>query len=265
LERVLWGYAAQCDRDFEIVIADDGSTNETRITIARFCEQTPLVIRHVWHPDEGFRKCAILNRAIQAATSEYLIFSDGDCIPRCDFVSTHRALLRPRQMLSGGLIRLPLDLSRQITHADILAGRHTDPAWLLARGVQPSFKLWKLSFGQRWAALWDRLTTTRASWNGHNSSGWKRDLLSVNGFDERMEYGGEDRELGERLLHSGVRAVQIRHRAICAHLEHARGYVSNAAWAKNRAIWNETLRTKSTWTNYGITEHLPGDLRRAAA
>ena len=67
--------------------------------------------------------------------------------------------------------------------------------------------------------------------------------MAVNGFDERMEWGGEDRELGERLIHLGVRPRQIRHRAICVHLDHERGYVRQDALARNKQIWNETRRT----------------------
>ena len=83
--------------------------------------------------------------------------------------------------------------------------------------------------------------------------------MAVNGFDERLAYGGEDRELGERLLHRGLRPKRIRHRAIVVHLDHARGYVNAAAVAANRAIWNETLRSRTTWTEHGLVQasHTP--------
>ncbi len=95
LEKVLWGYAAQTDHQFEILIADDGSHDATRRRIDSLRTPTQLTIQHVWHEDRGFRKCTILNRAIDAATGDYLIFSDGDCIPRADFIATHRRLAQP--------------------------------------------------------------------------------------------------------------------------------------------------------------------------
>src|ERR1700741_35568 len=95
LERVLAGYARQTHSRFEIVIADDGSGDETRACIVRARDTWGLDIRHVWHEDIGFRKCRILNRAIEETPAEYLIFTDGDCIPHPDFVRGHVALARP--------------------------------------------------------------------------------------------------------------------------------------------------------------------------
>jgi len=263
LEKVLWGYSAQSYRNFELLVADDGSTDETRGRIDSLRGQTGITIRHVWHEDRGFRKCAILNRAIEAAAADYLVFSDGDCIPRWDFLETHVRLARLGWFLSGGLCRLPIAVSQQINKEDIVGRRATDARWLRAAGVRWSPKLIKLACRSPWAHWLDQLTTTRPSWNGHNSSGWKADLLAVNGFDERMEWGGEDRELGERLIHLGVRPRQIRHRAVCVHLDHDRGYVRQEAIARNQQIWNETRRSGATWTAYGIRKAQHG-LSRAA-
>ena len=263
LEKVLWGYAVQTYQNFELLVADDGSSDETRLRIDVFRRQTGLPIRHIWHEDRGFRKCTILNRAIEAAAADYLVFSDGDCIPRHDFLAIHARLSRLGAFLSGGLFRLPMAVSRHISHDDVVCGRATDISWLRSAGVRWSYKMLKLWGATRWSTLLDRLTSTRATWNGHNSSGWKSDLLAVNGFDERMEWGGEDRELGERLVHLGVRVVQIRHRAVCVHLDHDRGYVRQDALARNRAIWNETRRTRATWTAFGIRKQA-GSLSEAA-
>jgi glycosyltransferase involved in cell wall biosynthesis len=254
LEKVLWGYAAQFVRPEEIVIADDGSTDETRARIEHLRRATQLNIQHVWHEDRGFRKCTILNRAIEAAEGDYLIFSDGDCIPRADFVKAHKAHAKPGQFLSGGYFMLPMNLSQAITREDIAAGRATDPRWLRTQGLPWTTKLIKLLARGASATLLDYLTPTRASWNGHNASTWKIDLCGVNGFDERMAYGGEDRELGERLLHRGLRPKRLRHRAIVVHLDHKRGYVNATATATNRRIWDETLRTRAVWTDHGLVQ-----------
>jgi len=82
LEKVLWGFDAQTDQDFEIVIADDGSREDTRQLIKRFARATDRPIQHIWQEDDGFQKCRILNKAIVAARGDYLILTDGDCIPR---------------------------------------------------------------------------------------------------------------------------------------------------------------------------------------
>ena len=254
LRKVLAGYAAQTRRDFEIVVADDGSRDETRTMLEALAPSLPFPLVHEWHPDEGFRKCTILNRALRRARADYLVFSDGDCIPRADFVATHLAAREPGRFLSGGYFKLPLAVSEAITEANIASGRAFDPAWLVAAGVPRDHKLWKLSARGAIATLLNALTPARASWNGHNASGWRRDIERVNGFDERMQYGGEDRELGERLEHAGVRGKRVRYQAIVIHLEHARGYVEPGMIERNRAIRAETKRTRARWTAHGLVK-----------
>ncbi len=254
LAKALAGYSVQSHGDFELFVADDGSTDETRRRIDAFRCRTDLVVHHIWHEDRGFRKCTILNRAVEATVADYLVFSDGDCIPRRDFVARHVELARPGCYLSGGLLRLPRAANQRITEQDILIGRATDPHWLRSIGIRWSSKFIKLQCQPPMSRWLDSLTPTKPTWNGHNSSAWKADLLRVNGFDERMEWGGEDREMGERLVHIGVRPIQVRHRAACVHLDHDRSYLTADAMARNRKIWSETRRTKATWTPYGIVK-----------
>lgn len=252
LEKVLWGYAAQDHTGFEILIADDGSTVRTRQTIERVRAATGLRLRHVWHDDDGFRKCTILNRAIRAATGDYLIFSDGDCVPRRDFVGQHYRFAEPGRFLSGGYYKLPLALSEQMTADDIRCGRAFQLRWLRAQGLPWSMRWLRLIASDRGAAVLNRLTTTRATWNGNNSSGWTEDIWHAGGFDERMRYGGLDRELGERLENAGVRGKQIRFHAVCLHLDHARGYANPADWKRNHEIRHRTRTDGRTRTDHGL-------------
>ncbi len=264
LEKTIWGYSAQSDRDFELVIADDGSADATRTLIQRLHQETGLIIRHVWHDDQGFRKCTILNRAIIEATGDYLIFSDGDCIPRRDFVAIHRRHAQFGYFLSGGYFKLPMALSRAITRNDILEHRATNVGWLRQHGLPWNRKLTKLAAPYWLATLCDVFTTTKASWNGHNASGWKADIVRVNGFDERMEWGAEDREMGERLMNLGICGKRIRYRAVCVHLDHSRGYVRKEALVRNRRIRAETARNHAVWTKYGIVKTASPVLRHVA-
>ncbi|HEY2826003.1 MAG TPA: glycosyltransferase family 2 protein [Pirellulales bacterium] len=259
LSKVIWGYAAQTYRRFEIVIADDGSCPRTAERIEQLRRATKLKLVHVWHPKRGFRKCRILNRAILAAKADYLIFSDADCIPRRDFVAEHVRLATLGRLLSGGRLKLTRKLSDQITIDDIVSGRITSRSWLRAQGCLKSRKLLRLAAQGRMAAMLDATTTTRATFNGHNTSVWKQDVLRVNGFDERLGYGGLDRELGERLVNAGVRPRQIRHRAICVHLDHSQNYIDPAVMAGNRKIRDEVCRNRLKWTPYGIDQHLDSE------
>ena len=178
----------------EIIIADDGSRDDTRMLIERYAETLP--IKHVWHEDDGFRKTKILNEALKVATADYIIFTDQDCVPRRDFIATHLRYARKGCFLSGGYFSLPMSISREMTHEDICQGRPFSIAWLRSRGLKLSFKCTKLVRCGFFSSFMNAVTPTKATWNGMNSSGWRHDLMAANGFDERMRYGGEDLELG---------------------------------------------------------------------
>ena len=252
LRKTLLGFAAQDRHDFEVVVADDGSRDETRELLEGLRPSLPFQLQHVWQADEGFQKCRILNKAIRASRSDYLLFTDGDCIPRRDFVSSHLRLREPGRFLSGGYFKLPMSISKAISADDIAAGRCFELAWLRSQGLPWAARNVKLAAQGKLADCLDVVVTARASWNGHNASGWKQDLVAANGFDERMGYGGEDRELGERLENHGVRGKQVRHRAVCLHLDHARGYKTTASVQANLAIRAETRSRKTVWTPHGI-------------
>ena len=255
LERVLWGYSTQTETDFELIVVDDGSGAETRELIDRLRPRMPFELRHFWQPDEGFQKCRAMNRAMLLAKADYLVLSDGDSIPRSDFLYWHLQLRERGRFLTGGYCKLPMALSERIGVDDILAGRATDHAWLAAHGLQRHSL--KLRLQRTWMrALFNTITPVKPLLHGHNASAWKDDLMRVNGYDERMQYGQEDLELGDRLRHAGIRGKTIRYSAICVHLDHARQYVTEAMLQRNATIRRETRRRKATWTAYGGCNHL---------
>lgn len=257
LEKVLWSYTIQSYRNFEIVIADDGSKEPTKKLIEDFKKLTEIPIQHIWHPDRGFQKSEILNKAVVACKSDYIIMSDGDCIAREDFVEMHVKYREFGYFLSGGYYKLPMQLSKEISKEDILSGKCFDLKWLKERGLKSSFKNNKISAKGAKTNLLNFLTPTSATWNGHNASGWKKDIEKVNGFDERMQYGGQDRELGERLMNLGIKGKQIRYTAICLHLDHKRGYKNEESINKNKAIRKKTKEEKLTSTKFGIKKNSP--------
>lgn len=252
LRKCLWGYVKQDADNFEIIIADDGSTNETEHVISEFLSNSKFKITHLWQKDDGFRKNKILNKAIQKSNSGYLIFTDGDCIPRKDFISTHLGMKKGNSFLSGGYFKLPVSISNDITKEDIEHQKCFNPKWLLNKGLKKTFKLNKLTSSSIKERLLNKFTPTKATWDGMNVSGFKKDIVAVNGYDERMGYGGEDRELGERLMNIGIRPIQIRYSAICLHLYHERGYSNSEVWKLNNSIRKRTKKLKSTWTDFGI-------------
>lgn len=255
LEKALQGYEFQTFKDFEILIADDGSKDETRLLIENYKKKSKLKIKHIWHEDNGFQKTIILNKSIISSKSDYLLFSDGDCIPRSDFVEKHISQKEEKYFLSGGYFKLPMSISELISLDDIKNQNCFDINWLKKNGLNSSIKNYKLTARGCTEKLLNRLTPTKATWNGHNSSGWKKDILNVNGFDERMQYGGEDRELGERMLNLGIRSKQLRYSAVCVHLDHGRGYVKQEMIEKNNIIRKKVKQTKSVYTLHGIKKN----------
>jgi hypothetical protein len=255
LRRCLLGYACQQRPADEIIVADDGSGEETAAIIDRFRDDYCLPLVHVWQPNTGFGKTRILNDALHVARSPYLVFSDGDCIPRADFLEVHAKLRRPGYFLSGGCLRLTRQTTDQVDDSTIIGGCVFDSRWLAAHGTPLGFQRTRLLRRRRLARCLDLLTSTRPSWNGHNASGWRADLVRVNGFDERMGYGGEDRELGERMIRFGIRSLQIRYRAACMHLDHDRPYVCKERLQRNAELRRANQRSGALVTEHGLYSH----------
>lgn len=252
---VLLGYALQDDPDFELVVADDGSGAATARVIEDARRAGELAVQHVWHAHQGFRKTEILDRAVTRCRGEYLVFSDGDCIPRPDFVSTHRRLARAGRFLSGGYVRLPAALSASLTPEDVRDGWIWSAAELRRHGLaSPRAPLRLLAANGPLPALLDRVTPARATWNGMNASAWAADVRAVNGFELDLGYGGEDREFGQRLENLGVLGSQVRHRAVLLHLDHDRPYRDASVAARQRALRAELKRSGRTRALRGLAE-----------
>ena len=252
LKKVLWSYEFQTESNFEIVIADDGSSPETKTVIDDFIKHSKLKITHVWHQDDGFQKTIILNKAIMATTTDYLIFTDGDCVARKDFVALHLRLRKNKSVLSGGYFKLSEQISHHLGHVHIENQNCFDSDWLKKNGLKKTFKNNKLTSGGFKSWLLNTFTPTKATFDGMNVSAWKQDILNVNGFDERMKYGGEDREIGERMTNNGVKFIQARYSLICVHLYHDRPYKNDDDLLLNKQIRKHVLKTKSVWTDHGI-------------
>ena len=255
LHKVLLGYTIQTTTDFEIIVADDGSTDKTKAVVDSFKNKFKHPILHVWHEDNGFRKCRILNSAILKSNSDYLLFTDGDCIPRKDFVANHLKQKEKGYFLSGGYFKLPLSISKSISDEDILSQNCFEASWLKKQGLKFNFKITKLVHNRYFAVFMNWVTPTKRSWNGHNSSGFKADILAINGFNELLDYGGEDREMGERLFNLGLFSKQIRYSAICVHLDHSRNYVDQEKVAYNLEVRKFNKKNKVTRIETGIDKH----------
>lgn len=221
LAAVLEGYLAQTDRDFEVLVADDGSTPDTAQLVKQFQARARFPIHHIWQEDNGFRAAAIRNRALAATEAEYIIFTDGDCIPPTDFVAQQRKLSEQGCFLSGNRLLLSQDFTQQVLNEKIPVHLWRFGDWLHAyrqghiSRLQPLLRLPNVS--------WLRKLAPRR-WQGAktcNLSAFRADLLRVNGLDESYTgWGQEDSDLVVRLIRAGIVNKSARFSAPVLHLWH---------------------------------------------
>ncbi|MFI3278769.1 MAG: glycosyltransferase family 2 protein [Rikenellaceae bacterium] len=252
LQIALWALLNQTKLPDEVLIADDGSTEQTKEVIDRVAKNAPFKMLHIWHEDKGFRKCDILNKAVAASTAEYLIFIDQDCIARRDFLEAHAKEAQKGYLLSGGVVMLPMDVSNAIDEQNIKSGDAFNIEWLKSAGYKANFKTSKLWKSPLFAYIMNHITPAKATWNGGNTSTWREYIIAANGFNEDMKYGGEDREFGERLFNRGIKAKQLRYSAIMLHLDHKRPYKNQELIELNKSIRRNTRKNKITVTPHGI-------------
>lgn len=239
-----------------IAVADDGSGAATKAVVEAFAAASPVPVRHVWQEDVGFRKAAILNRAIATSEAELLIFIDGDMMIHPGFVARHLELARPDRWASGSLIRLDAEATAAVTEADVAAGRVFEMGWLRAHRAIDRVGTWlkAMPFPRPAMAALDVLSPVQRAWGGGNASAYRAAILRVNGFDETMRWGGGDKEMGVRLTNAGVRGRHLRFTAPLVHLDHPRGYADPAHKAANKARIRAIRAQGVAWTPDGIVK-----------
>ncbi len=205
LDAVLRSLSGQSDRDFEVVVADDGSQPPTGRLIEDWKARLGRRLVHVWHEDRGFRAAEIRNRAILASHGAYCIFLDGDCIVRKDFVATHRRLAEPGWFVTGNRILLSAELTVRVLRDKLMPENWCLWTWSAQRlrgGANRLAALLHLPLGPL-----RRLR--RNAWRGARSCNlavWRADLDRVDGFDADYHgWGKEDSDIIVRLLRAGVR------------------------------------------------------------
>ncbi len=257
LNYVLLALVGQRNADFSVCVADDGSGEPTHALLESWCRRlSPIPLRHIWQPDDGFRKNTILNKAIDSSQADYLIFIDGDCVARPDFIACHIARRVEGVFLSGGMIRLPDRSTLALSEQAIASGKVFRLNWIVAQiGLRKLSVLLKAAvLPIALASKLEWLTPVKRTWNGANSSAWRRDLIAVNGFDESLRYGAEDVEMGVRLNNHGVVGQHIRYSTCLLHIEHLRGYADANIVQRNKAYVREVRKSGIDWTVNGIVK-----------
>jgi glycosyltransferase involved in cell wall biosynthesis len=260
LQRALECLDRQQDGRFEIIVADDGSGPDTAEVVQRFQQGARVPVQHVWQPHRGFRAAESRNHAVLASRGDYLIFLDGDCLARPDFLEAHRALAEPGWFVAGNRALLTEGFARQLLEsADAAADWSARPigGWLGARLRGDVNRLAPLL---RLPANWRRKNKPR-EWRGAktcNLAVWREDFLKVDGFDESyVGWGHEDADLVVRLIRSGVLRKEGRFATSVLHLWHAAA--PRQGLNANEQRLEQVLKAERTRALLGIHRERPAN------
>lgn len=251
LKLVLAGFERQTEKEFEFIIADDGSNEEVVKEIENISSNYSFRIKHVWHPDKGFRKNKILNQAILVSESDHLIFIDSDCVPHYKFVEEHLNERLDNTVCTGRRVNLSQKLTSLLTEDKIKEGFLESNNILLLEDalfgksnyVEKGFyfenKYLRYLFNKKTRGLL-----------GCNFSVYKKDMLAINGFDERYEAPaiGEDSDVQFRLELNGVAGKSLNHIAVQYHLYHK----LQERLQINIDLFEEVKKHKLAFTPFGL-------------
>lgn len=235
---------------FEMLIADDGSKEETRMVVERFAVTSPVPVRHIWQPDDGFRLAQIRNRAFAAATGDYIVQVDGDLLLHPEFIADHsrmaehgtfvcgsRALIdqaHSKELIDSGTLQYPSFFSKHLSkkhnavHSPLLCRFN----YLMQRG----FEQYKYVLGC-------------------NMAFWRDDLLKINGYNEDfVGWGKEDNDVTVRMMNAGVQLRFLKFGGIVYHLWHGYGALNSVPI--NQEIFRKTLTNKLTYIEHGMRQYI---------
>jgi glycosyltransferase involved in cell wall biosynthesis len=258
LKLVFAGLEIQTFKNFEVIIADDGS-NETIVQeLKELIQKVNLPVTHIWQEDKGFRKNKILNKAIVQSKSNYLVFIDGDCIPHSEFLREHFENREEKTCLTGRRVNLSRKITNRLNEqlvkekfleknhflilCDSIFGETVD----FEKGIYIKSKTIRKFINKKPRGLL-----------GCNFSVFKKDILAVNGFDERYENPsiGEDTDLQFRLELLGIKIKSLNNIAVQYHLYHK----LQERKEENLKLFEEVKKSKIAFTPYGIQKSVMSD------
>ncbi len=224
LELVLETAIRQKVAPHEIIVADDGSKEETERVVRKAAKESTVTIKHVWQKDQGFRLNRSRNNAIAVAESEYITLIDGDCFVREWFIHDHLYFARPGRLVLGRRINIKKEAQKRI-----LQTRNTRVNFFTRGTTRKSALIRSLALAQLLSAYQpdkskDASVSLKWRWDGAfgaNMAFFRDDAIRVNGFNELWNhYGDDDLEFCVRLERNGVRRFKVRHYATNYHFQH---------------------------------------------
>lgn len=230
----------------EIIIADDGSGEDTREMITALQEDSPIPIVHSWQENKGFRLSRSRNKALSIARGDYIILLDGDIVVEKHFIEDHREAARKGYFVQGARVLLNEQCTKTALEQKEVTFTLTDPGMENRKNSIRSDLLSKIfSFSTQ------RLTGIKTC----NFAFWREHAETVNGFNEDfVGWGREDSEFSARMLNYGIKRKNLKFKAVAFHLYHKIN--SRQHIEKNDQILAETLRSQLTWCENGLNHHV---------
>ncbi|QNK62658.1 glycosyltransferase family 2 protein [Pedobacter sp. PAMC26386] len=232
----------------EVIIADDGSAEETKNLIAQYQQSFPIPLIHVWQEDNGFQLSKIRNKAMAKASREYIVQIDGDLILEKSFIREHLEFRLHRTFVSGTRVNMSAELSEKLINKSSIAVN------VFSKGITNFLN--GLKIPPLTSFLAKKYKAGNLSYvRGCNMAFWKADLLKVNGYNEEIVgWGREDSELAIRLMNAGISKRIIKFAAVTFHIYHSE--TPRVRLSVNDEILNDTLKSRIKKCKLGISQYL---------
>ena len=241
LDLVLSSVLKQTRMPDEIVIADDGSGEETKTLIEKYQVQFKVPLKHIWHEDKGFRKSLILNKAVKQIESAYIIEIDGDIIIHPKFVQDHLKASKRGFFVQGSRTMITEEKSKEILETKQIR------LSFFSSGILNRFNAIRLPLLSK---IFFLLPSNPFHIKGCNLAFWKTDFIKINGYYNDFEgWGAEDYEFGARLLHARTKRKTLKMSAIGYHIFHPHNTRDNRI--PNDKIYRKTLAEKTDYASNG--------------
>ncbi|WP_409966384.1 Chondroitin synthase [Mycovorax composti] len=247
LRLCLMSIRAQSMLPKEVIIADDGSGKATEQLIDEFRKDFPIPLIHVWQEDKGFQLARIRNKAFAKASGDYIVQIDGDLILHKRFIKDHFDFKRENCFVTGSRVIMSPELSeRLLKKKDIKVS-------VLSKGITNVFNGLRIPFLSRLMHGYRQNDIMYV--RGCNMAFWKKDLITVNGYDESfVGWGREDNDIAVRLNNAGVQKRTMKYAGVVFHIYHP--MKSHADLEKNDYLLRKAVEEGTILSSLGISQYL---------
>ncbi|MBQ22515.1 MAG: glycosyl transferase [Flavobacteriales bacterium] len=233
----------------EIIIAEDGNEINTQKVIDSWKNRISSKLIHVNQEDFGFRKALILNKAINISKSDYIIQIDGDCIPHKYFIYDHINNANKGCYLYGTRVHIKKDYVPKFLWCYQNKNRKMIFSFF-SPNIKKRFRKIRLPFLSK---LYFKKEIISHKFRGCNTSFWRKDFISVNGYNnDFIGWGREDSDLMIRLHNNNIKGKRVKFCAIVYHLDHDQKDESH--FSENDLIQKSSILNKKIKSDNGLLQ-----------